>query len=141
MLLLSKPMIFLLFHGINLWLKGLPVAFPHSHLDNVQNDKTLQLLLTAFSDQTNIGWDHLICGRIATSWFTAHDHYCTDRQLRSSKLSSSIGPKLVLSFWKFGLAFWYHRNGCIFGTDEESINISNANNSTIKLHLPLTIPN
>ena len=26
------------------------------------------------------------------------------------------------ALWKFGLAFWYHRNGCIFGSDAESIN-------------------
>ena len=118
---LSKPITFLLFHGLNLWLTGLPVVFPNSHLEDIQNDKDLQLLFTAFSDQTDIGWDHLICGQIATSWFTAHDHYCTHQHLGSSKFSSSIGPKLVLSFWKFGLAFWYHRNGCIFGSDEESI--------------------
>ena len=102
---LSKPMIFLLFHGLNLWLKDLPVVFPNSHLDDAQDDKDLQLLFKAFSDQTDIGWDHLICGRIATSWFNAHDHCCTHRQLRSSKFSSSIGPKLALSFWNFGLAF------------------------------------
>ena len=114
-------MISLIFHGLELWLKNLPIVFPHSQLTNIQNDKDLQLLFTAFSDQTDIGWDHFLRGRLASSWFTAHDHYCHERHFRSSLISSSIGPKLVIFIWQFGLTFWYHRNGCIFGSDEDSI--------------------
>ena len=98
-----------------------PDCIPRFSFKWYTNDKDLQLLLTAFSEQTNIGWDHLLCGGFASSWFTAHDHYCYDRNLWPSCFSSVIGPKLLLSLWKFGLAFWYHRNGSIFGSDEDSI--------------------
>ena len=119
---LSKPMIFLLIHGITSWLKSDPIIFPSSHLETIHSDPDLQLLLTAFSDQTNIGWDHLLCGRIASSWFSAHSYYHQQRHLRPSCSSKNIGPKLVLSMWHFGLAFWYHRNGSIYGSDDASVN-------------------
>ena len=43
-------------------INNLAVVFPHSYLNDIQTDPDLQLLLTAFSEQTDIGWDRFLCG-------------------------------------------------------------------------------
>ena len=117
---ISAPMINLLLISIEQWINNEPIRFPA--FDNILEDHNLALLFDAFSDQTLIGWDHLLCGRLAKSWFTAHDYYFLDRGLHHTKTSKIIGPKIILLLWKFGLSFWYLRNGNIYGTtDEEHI--------------------
>ena len=111
-------MVKLILIGLKSWIEKQPARFPQ--YDNITTDTDLQLLLDAFCDQTNIGWDQLICGRLAKSWFTAHDHYFNERHLPPSKQSTIIGPRLVQHLWKFGLSFWYLRNGDIYGTTEDN---------------------
>ena len=91
--------------SIQTWIKDEPIAFP-TH-DNPSTDPDLLLLFDAFSDQMDIGWDQSLSGRIAQSWFLAHDHCFADRQLHKSKNSTIIGPKMIVLLWKFGLNFWH----------------------------------
>ena len=48
----SKPMILLLLHGIDLWQRDLPIVFPASQLTHIAHNKHSQLLFTAFNDCT-----------------------------------------------------------------------------------------
>ena len=100
-------MIQLLIKGIEQWINNEPNRFPD--FENLAEDINLRLLLDAFSEQTLIGWDHLMCGRLAKSWFTAHDYHFNDKQLHDSKATTVIGPRVILLLWKFGLSFWYLR--------------------------------
>ena len=106
-------MITALLDGINSWLTSSTPKF--SLTCSSPEDSHLLSSKLSFLDQTDIGWDHLLCGRLAKSWFSAHDNYISDRDLPNSKKSKFIGPKLVKFFWNFGLQFWFLQNGDIYG--------------------------
>ena len=110
---LSKPMVTALLDGINSWLTSSP---PHFSLLHSSSEDSHSLATNfAFSDQSDVGWDHPLCGRLAKSWFSAHDTHVKELDLPNSAKSGTIGPKLVKTLWNFGLQFWFSRNGDICG--------------------------
>ena len=68
---LSAPMVTALLDGINSWLTSSTPTF--SLTCSSPEDSHLLSTKLAFLDQTDIGWDHSLCGKLAKSWFSAHD--------------------------------------------------------------------
>ena len=110
----SPLMTSVLLQGIKSWIHPLTTpAFPwHTHT----NDHYLQLLQQAHMDQSSIGWDNLLRGRIATKWLISHDHYTHLRRLPHCYSSSRISSSLVQALWDISTTLWTHRNTDIYGS-------------------------
>lgn len=73
-----------------------------------------QDLQLAFNDQTEIGWEHVLYGRIAKRW-----------KLQATKRGGEQGTdisdpwvrKMISLNWKFGLELWHYRNELVHGRD------------------------
>jgi len=90
---IAARMITLILSGITQGLKQESISCPFDAPS--PTDLIASLHIRAFYDQTMIGWDHLLCGRLANSWFIAHSEYAQQRHLPSQYQSSTIGPKMV----------------------------------------------
>eukprot|EP00546_Thalassionema_frauenfeldii_P017831 CAMPEP_0178906298 /NCGR_PEP_ID=MMETSP0786-20121207/6744_1 /TAXON_ID=186022 /ORGANISM="Thalassionema frauenfeldii, Strain CCMP 1798" /LENGTH=311 /DNA_ID=CAMNT_0020577983 /DNA_START=478 /DNA_END=1413 /DNA_ORIENTATION=- len=112
---LAPPMITLLISGITQWINNKSVQCPFDAPS--PTDLIASLHIRAFYDQLTIGWDQLLCGRLANSWFTAHTEYALQPHLPKQYQSVIIGPKLVQACWQFTLNLWYGRNTFIHGTN------------------------
>ena len=110
---LSKPMITIMIAGIQQWLLQHSPTFPLP--GKPYTDIIFSLLQTAFLEQTQIGWDNFLAGRLSSSWFVAHDLYADNRNLPSHLYSSIIAPKLIRSLWNYSLCTWTQRNLDKFG--------------------------
>ena len=101
-----------LFHGINSWISSTTTPFSwHAYTA----DPYLHTLQQAYADQTSIGWDNLLRGRLATKWLTSHDHYVNLRHQSHKYSSTRIAPSLVQALWNFSASLWKQRNEDIYG--------------------------
>ena len=97
-------------------LGGWSFAWPLSRVVTPE-DTTIILLKRAYDDQTQIGWDHMLRGRLSHTWFCAHDDYCRQRHLPASYLSDIVGPQLIQQLFTVCLQQWYARNDALHGSD------------------------
>mmetsp|Transcript_23606 Transcript_23606/g.35848 ORF Transcript_23606/g.35848 Transcript_23606/m.35848 type:complete len:343 (+) Transcript_23606:1705-2733(+) len=117
---IAAPMIDLLLSGINQWISNQSIQFPSEPPSFT--DSIALLHYRPFYEQTEIGWDQVLCGRLSPLWFTSHTEYTRQQHLPQQYSSSIIGPKLIQALWTFSLQFWYNRNGYIHGDDSPLIN-------------------
>mmetsp|Transcript_19618 Transcript_19618/g.29489 ORF Transcript_19618/g.29489 Transcript_19618/m.29489 type:complete len:157 (-) Transcript_19618:259-729(-) len=109
--------------GLSQWFNETIPSFPS--IENIPNypisntDPILPLLKLAFDDQTLLGWGNLLKGRVARSWFTAHDKYCEICHLSNTYFSSTTGPFMIKSILDSSLALWIERNQALHGKDHE----------------------
>ena len=109
----SRPMIIAIMTGIEQWTTKQPfhTLFPTSPT----NDHILTKVNEAYDQQTIIGWENFLRGRLAKQWFQAHDIYFQQRHLRENYKSQNLGPRLVRELWNYCLQTWAHRNQNRFG--------------------------
>ena len=139
---LSQPMITTMLTGLSQWLHQQPPSFPITR--PLSHDPHYDLLLSAFTDQSQIGWNHFCRGRLALTWFIAHDFYADDRHLPSQHYSKNLGPKLIRALWNYSLNTWNHRNSYHFGNtiaqqqqyQEQKVN----DNIMLYYHQPHLVP-
>ena len=93
-------------------------------------------LQTAFNDQTTIGWEQILYGRIATSWKRADTSKDADR---GDETSDPWVRKMIRVNWKFGIDLWSFRNELIHGTEGPALRAAGAQTTElvrdIYLHL------
>ncbi len=72
------------------------------------------MLVQAFNDQTDIGWDQLLRGRISKRWTEAFMKPITQDVTR--KLRATSWAKLVVkALWEYSISLWKFRNGEVYG--------------------------
>ena len=101
--------------GLTSWMHKETAQFPlHSQQ---YDDAIFSLLHQAFQQQSSIGWDQLLRGRICNTWFLAHDMYVSQRMFEQQYSSKVFGPRLVQHLLQLSLKTWTHRNEFYFGVD------------------------
>jgi ribonuclease HI len=76
------------------------------------------LLIQAFQEQTAIGWDQLLRGRISLKWNSAY------RCLVGGKRQVEVSPDpwaktLIRGLWDYAASLWKYRNGVVHGKTKE----------------------
>ena len=94
--------------------------------DEVSNEEH-QVLREAFVDQSKIGWNHFLVGRLAKGWRRYYE-LRTSREDNSGGKAIAFGRTLVESIWSYTIQVWKRHNesvhskkGSYSKSDEESI--------------------
>ncbi len=74
-----------------------------------------QHLRDAVREQTTLGWDQFMKGRIATSWVLLQSTDVVGRQLRNT--GKSWAAALIVAIWDLSWQMWDHRNEILHNTD------------------------
>jgi hypothetical protein len=74
-----------------------------------------QPLQAAVRDQTTLGWDQFLQGRIAKSWTPLQPTNFAGRQLRNT--GKPWAAALTLAIWELSWQMWDHRNGILHNSD------------------------
>ncbi len=99
-------------------------------------DKVGNLIYLAYTDQTRIGWNQAIRGRISKRWGQAHHAYTFERYNMAQTTPNAWIAKLIYQLWQFSIARWITRNEYLHGkTDEEKIVRKNIEVDTIIWHM------
>ncbi len=69
-------------------------------------------LVQAFQDQTVIGWDQLLRGRISKKW---GEVFAGCKAVTSTVHSASWSKQVVISIWEYSTSLWKFRNGEVYG--------------------------
>ena len=77
-----------------------------------------EILLDAFEEQKEIGWDHFIVGRVATGWSKYFATNVEDSYEKEGKVIA-FGRTLVRATWKFTMSVWVGHNEAVHGTDNK----------------------
>jgi hypothetical protein len=98
-------------HGIQEWeLSESTGKLPtHPFRESIQPEEIV--LSHALLDQTTIGWDQLLRGRISLQWTQAY-------QLLSGQVASSQSlwsKTVILHLWTYSISLWKFRNGVVHG--------------------------
>ena len=67
--------------------------------------------------------EHVLRGRLAHTWFVAHDTYISSCDLDSKYLSQVFSPQLVKHLLQFSLQFWFRRNSFYYSTTSKDSKI------------------
>ncbi len=86
----------------------------HNYPTDREKRQWPQALQMAFNNQTDIGWEQVLHGRIAKSWKRVVTTQDTDR---GDDFSDPWVRKMIRLNWKFGMDIWTFRNELIHGTD------------------------
>jgi hypothetical protein len=80
------------------------------------------ILVQAFLEQSNeIGWDHLLRGRLSLKWSKAYQFYCT-KPHQELVSATPWATKLIIHLWEYSSELWKFRNGVNYGhTQAEAI--------------------
>ena len=100
--------------GISQWIQLLPSSFP-SELDSFTDTFSAQLR-SAFQQQSYLGWEQALRGRLCNSWSIVQDLYCQERQLKSLCYSNIHSSRMVQQLFSFSLSVWHNRNEFSFGS-------------------------
>ncbi len=74
-----------------------------------------QHLRDAVHEQTTLGWDQFMKGRIATSWVPLQSTEFVGRQLRNT--GKSWAAALIVAIWDLSWQMWDHRNDILHNSD------------------------
>jgi hypothetical protein len=109
--------------GIHAWIDGHNIPDPTKHFPNASRD-----LIKAFNQQTEIGWRHVMKGRLASAWgsFINHQHN-NNEPIDPTGLKSrpyinhaeKWGQGIVVIIWNHVLQIWNARNQSEHGADLE----------------------
>ena len=105
-------MITVILHDLTHWYSSTHTSFP---FDSYPQDAFLRCLQQASQEQKAIGWNNFLRGRVASTWYQAHDIYHAERRLHGKYSSTSLAPHLVTQLWNISRAFWQHRNEAVHG--------------------------
>ena len=72
-------------------------------------------LKECFDDQSEIGWDNLVFGRISMKWAIANNDLRQRDGLRTIN-PTVFATKIIGELWQIGLTIWAHRNTVEHGT-------------------------
>lgn len=127
-------MIQCLLHGITKWSNCQLITFLLE--ETSPDDEAFFFLKYAFQDQSTIGWNYLLHGRLSINWSRAHSAYVTSHKLLAQFYTSVTMPKLIRSLWNFSLQTWTNRNNFKFRRDLiERNDIMESNlNDEVKLY-------
>ena len=74
-------------------------------------DSLSPLLQSAYHDQEKIGWDQLLCGRLAYKWGTVIANHLYEHQVSPKEMSALIwGRKFTKLMFELILKLWDQRN-------------------------------
>jgi hypothetical protein len=73
-------------------------------------------LVQAFHEQTAIGWDHLLRGRISQKWSNAYQ-ICTGTN--NAIKTGQWTKHLIRALWYYSKSLWVYRNGVVHGHSKE----------------------
>ena len=86
----------------------------YNHPSDNEMQQWPQPLQTAYKEQTDIGWEQVLYGRIAKSW----RRVATLKEMDQGDNSpDSWIRKIIRLNWKFGIDIWSFRNELVHGTD------------------------
>ncbi len=74
--------------------------------------------MQAFQDQTTIGWDQFLHGRIGKKWSVAYGILSVNRAA-GSLLITSWAKQVVKLLWGYSISLWKFRNGEVYGHTAE----------------------
>ena len=100
--------------GRQVFQAGIMTLQGHSYPTDSEKQQWPPALQTAFKDQTDIGWEQILYGRIAKSWKKVANTEDTDR---CEGTSDPWVRKIIRINWKLGLDLWSFRNELIHGTE------------------------
>ena len=99
-------------HYLKNWMKHTQPDYTHRLLQSIPIHHSL---LQNIQDQTSIGWDNLLRGKIATSWTTTQKLYTPGKNMKLLK------KKLIINLIHMSNYIWESRNKMNFGTTETKL--------------------
>jgi hypothetical protein len=105
-----KPLTACILNGIQSWNTGqvIDCAFPTTA------DEVRQVTL----EQTQIGWEHLLRGRISKRWQVAFLHFQPESDKKRDTKATTWARKLIAALWEYSFAIWEARNKTVHGQTE-----------------------
>jgi hypothetical protein len=100
-----------IFHGINSSVREDDPPTPLYRGSVLPGDVAL---VQAFLDQTLLGWDQLLRGRISRKWSAAY-MICGVRDKGGHSRPDSWAKQLIRALWEYSASLWRHRNGEVYG--------------------------
>lgn len=76
------------------------------------------LLTQAFHEQTLLGWNQFLCGRISRKWGTTYRAFRVQGKQFDVNVTAWAKP-VILTVWDCTSSLWKHRNGIVHGTRKE----------------------
>ena len=73
----------------------------------------------AVQEQNNIGWDHLLLGRISNRWSFLQD--CHYKRIQSRRTGERWAANLIMKIWEVHWSMWNHRNESIHDTGNHAV--------------------
>ena len=87
--------------------------------DDAANAHT-HLVYLAYIEQSSIGWDQAVRGRLSRHWHMANASYCaTTLHQHDSTAYEQWSTRLVTSLWQYGIDRWINRNEFLYGKTVE----------------------
>ena len=117
------PVLEAILHGTNMWIINQGDEHRPVHATTVGSLKGPDILLTAaFTEQFhNIGWCHMLMGRLSKKWGAAVALY--HKMPSDSQISTTWTTQAIQMIWKYTRSLWNHRNTVVHGsTDHEVTN-------------------
>jgi hypothetical protein len=94
---------------VSKWLRKEPMPSVH---------KMPLLVRTLFREQSDIGWDHFIQGRMSMTWVELIIRQLETKNIKNQK-AEQWGTDLIIIYWKNILNMWNQRNVEVLGSTEE----------------------
>ena len=107
--------------GLNAWLNNHKPPILQQVILNASSQ-----LIHAYNEQTKIGWNHFVRGRLSIMWANLAQHHMNKMEISSISMSSERWGKRIISInWIGVLGLWEQRNSEEHGdTPEEQTSIS-----------------
>ena len=102
--------------GINSWMQRTTIM---PFLNPPPPDHFYHILMQAFDNQSAIGWDQLLCGRLSKHWSTAHNIYICQHHISNQYHSKQIFLAIILAIYNFGSKIWCNCNNIVHGSIED----------------------
>ena len=62
------------------------------------------IIAEAFANQTEIGWYHMLMGRVSKKWAEANRHICNKEGVKMVQTNETWTSKVVESMWRYALS-------------------------------------
>ena len=109
--------------GVQAWLDNKAPPKIHILIPNASTH-----LIKAYEQQTEIGWDHFVRGRLSIQWSYLCQHYLDQHNISSTKMTSDRwGRQLISINWESVLKLWERRNIEEHGDTTEEQNVITKN--------------
>jgi hypothetical protein len=75
-------------------------------------------LVQAYHEQTALGWDQFLRGRISLKWTCAY-RACSNIKSGTANEASRWAVKVIKALWTYSTALWKFRNSVVYGATKE----------------------